>query len=143
MTDQMGGATFIEQAPEPEPEPQIEKNNIGTDKMEFSSSINDVMSAPIDAPPQQTNTDDIFVPTKSSNKSSGYPLNLTKAQFESLVAGVSAMIAVSGPVQDKLGDIVPSFFSDLGKITTTGLLITGLVTAVLFYFIRQFMIGRR
>ena len=109
--------------------------------MEFSSSIQDVMTAPIDAPPMSTGEAPVYMtePKKASSPS-GYPLNLTKAQMESLVAGVAAVIAVSGPVQDKLGDMIPSFFNDLGKLSATGMAVTVLVTAIVFYFLRQIVV---
>lgn len=141
MTDQLGGSTSI--VPEPEETP-IEKN-IVEEKMEFSSSIQDIMAAPIDTPPQDsTPHEDVFVPKKSSRaQSSPYPLNLTKEQFEALIAGVAAAIAISPMIQDKLADILPSFFNEMGKISTTGYGVTILVVAVIFYFGKQFMMGRR
>jgi hypothetical protein len=138
MTDQMGGATEIAAD-----EPPVEKN-IVEEKMEFSSSIQDVMSAPIDTPPQ--NTDDFVIPSakpSQSARASPYPLNMTKAQFEALIAGVSGAIAMSPMVQDKLADILPSFFNEMGKISGTGYAVTVLVIAVIFYFAKQFIMGRR
>lgn len=143
MTDQLAGSTSIV-PPEPEEIP-IEKN-IVEEKMEFSSSIQDVMSAPIDTLPQDTTPhEDVFVPTKKSRTqaSSPYPLNLTKEQFEALIAGVSAALAVSPMIQDKLADMIPSFFNEMGKISATGYAVTTLVVAVIFYFAKQFMMGRR
>lgn len=141
MTDQMGTATIIET------KKNVEKEQ---EDMEFSSSIQDVMSAPIDAPPMSTNEAAAMMvhpalapEKKSSSASSGYPLNLSKAQVESLVAGVAAVIGVSGPVQEKLSDIIPNFFNELGKLSTTGMAVTVLVVAVVFYFLRQFVIGKK
>ena len=134
MTDQMGGAVDI----------KPDEKNVEEEKMEFSSSIQDVMSAPIDMAPQQSNNDDIFVPQKTRQAAaSPYPMNLTKAQFEALIAGVSAALAVSSPVQDKLADIIPSFFNEMGKMSTTGYAVTVLFAAMIFYFSKQFMMGRR
>jgi hypothetical protein len=139
MTDQKGGATEIPIVEEP----PVEKN-IVEEKMEVSSSSQDVMSAPIDAPPQ--NTDDFVIPSakpSQSSRASPYPLNMTKAQFEALIAGVSGAIAMSPMVQDKLADILPSFFNEMGKISGTGYAVTVLVIAVIFYFAKQFIMGRR
>jgi hypothetical protein len=137
MTDQMGGATTI-MVDEP-----VAEKNIVEEKMEFSSSIQDVMSAPIDTPPQ--NTDDFVIPSAkpSPSRASPYPLNMTKAQFEALIAGVSGAIAMSPMIQDKLADILPSFFNEMGKISGTGYAVTVLVIAVIFYFAKQFIMGRR
>ncbi len=132
MTDQMGGATVIEP-----------KKNIEEKQMEFSSSIQDVMTAPIDAPPIQTTDSTYMSETKKSSGASGYPLNLTKSQVESLVAGVAAVIGVSGPIQEKLGDMIPNFFNDLGKLSPTGMAVTVLVVAIIFYFLRQMVVKNR
>ena len=139
MTDQLSGSTSIIE------EEKKEEKNIVEEKMEFSSSIQDVMSAPIDAPPQDTTPhEDVFVPTKKSRaQASPYPLNLTKEQFEALIAGVSAALAISPMIQDKLADMIPSFFNEMGKISATGYAVTVLVVAVIFYFAKQFMMGRR
>ena len=131
MTDQLGGATEIEP-----------KKNVEEKQMEFSSSIQDVMSAPIDAPPALTSTSEPAYETKKSS-GTGYPLNLTKSQVEALIAGVAAVVAVSGPVQDKLSDMIPSFFNDMGKLSPTGMGVTVLVTAIVFYFIRQMVVKNR
>lgn len=127
----MGGATEIEP-----------KKNIEEKQMEFSSSIQDVMTAPIDAPPVMQSNDTVYE-TKKSSGSSGYPLNLSKQQVEALVAGVAAIIGVSGPVQDKLGDMIPSFFNDMGKLSPTGMAVTVLVVAIVFYFLRQMVVKNR
>lgn len=134
MNDQMGGATLIEP-----------KKNIEEQKMEFSSSIQDVMSSPIDMPPAPTTSDAVYMSSepKKSAASSGYPMNLTKEQVESLLAGVAAVIGVSGPVQDKLGDMIPSFFNEMGKLSPTGMAVTVLVVAIVFYFLRQVVVKNR
>lgn len=133
MTDQMGGATLIEP-----------KKNIEEKQMEFSSSIQDVMTAPIDVPPVPTTSEAVYMgEPKKSAPSSGYPLNMTKEQVESLLAGVAAIIGVSGPVQDKLGDMIPSFFNEMGKLSPTGMAVTVLVVAIVFYFLRQVVVKNR
>lgn len=145
MTDQIGTATRIEQKKNIE-EKQEE------DKMEFSSTIQDVMSSPIDAAPMSsTGAEQMMMPqmvaagavSEKKSASSGYPLNLSKAQVEALVAGVAAVAGVSGPIQDKLADMVPNFFNDLGKLSMTGMAVTVLVVAVIFYFLRQVVVNRR
>ncbi len=149
MTDQLGTATLIE------PEKNIETQQ---EDMEFSSSIQDVMSAPIDSPPMNTASEAMMMHPQiaasvaaaaaaggngGSKKNSGYPLNLTKEQVEALVAGVAAVIGVSGPVQEKLSDIIPSFFNEFGKLSTTGMAVTALIVAVIFFFLRQFFVKSR
>ena len=62
------------------------------------------------------------------------PLNLTDEQMEALFVGVCAVIAFSRPVQDKLANFIPQFVGDDGARSTTGLAVTGLVAALVFYF---------
>jgi hypothetical protein len=143
MTDQMGGATFINKVEEEKP---IEKN-IGKEQMEFSSPIQDVMSAPIDSPPLMSSgmggpaSDQYAVSSTDRKKSSSYPLGLNKVQFESLLAGVSAAIIASGPVQEKIIDMLPSFINETtGHISATGLAATVVLVAIVFYMIKQFVV---
>jgi hypothetical protein len=138
MTDQMGGATFIKEEEKPS------EKNIGKEQMEFSSPIQDVMSAPIDAPPAMTSgNSEQYVSSQASperKKNGGYPLGLNKVQFESLLAGVSAAIVASGPVQEKIIDMIPSFLNDTtGRISGSGLGVTVLLVAVIFYLLKQFV----
>ena len=71
-------------------------------------------------------------------KKSEYPFNLTHEQFMSLLAGVAAMIAFSKPIQEKLSTSVPKFLSEAGTRSTTGLVVSGLVTALIFYLAHRF-----
>ncbi len=143
MADQMGSATVITK---PTIEEITPEKNIDEQQMEFSSSIQDVMSAPIDMPPMMTTAaETIMAPQVASEKksaSSGYPLNLTKAQVEALVAGVAAVIGVSGPVQEKLSELIPSFFNEVGRLSNTGMAVTVLVVAIAFYFLRKIVIKK-
>jgi hypothetical protein len=70
---------------------------------------------------------------------SGNPMNLTDEQMRALVAGVCAIIAFSGPVQDKLSTTIPQFLTEGGARSTTGLVATGLIAALVFYFIQRFL----
>lgn len=71
---------------------------------------------------------------EKSNRSN--PLNLTDEQYTALIAGASASLAFSRFVQDKLVDMIPTMVKD-NDLTTTGLLIMALVTALIFYFIKK------
>jgi hypothetical protein len=64
------------------------------------------------------------------------PLNLTDEQYTALIAGASASLAFSRFVQDKLVDMIPTMVKD-NYLTTTGLLIMALVTALIFYFLKK------
>jgi hypothetical protein len=75
---------------------------------------------------------------KPQDTSSKNPFNLTDEQMRSLVAGVAAVIAFSTPVQNKLSTTIPNFLSEAGSRTTTGLIATGLIAALVFYFAQRF-----
>ena len=62
------------------------------------------------------------------------PFNLTDEQIQALVVAVCAAIAFSEPVQAKLGSTIPQFLAESGNRSMIGLLISGLVAAILFYF---------
>jgi hypothetical protein len=55
------------------------------------------------------------------------------------VAGLAAVLAFSKPVQDKLADMVPKFLSEAGDMTPTGMAVSALLAAVLFYFALKFL----
>jgi K+-transporting ATPase A subunit len=74
-----------------------------------------------------------------STKKTSNPLGLTDEQFQAAVAGVAAVIAFSKPVQEKLADVIPKFLSEAGDLTTTGMLVTALIAAVLFFFATKFL----
>ena len=78
-------------------------------------------------------------PPKTQEKSSKNPFNLSDEQMRALVAGVAAVIAFSTPVQGKLSTTIPNFLSEAGSRTTTGLIATGLIAALVFYFAQRFL----
>jgi hypothetical protein len=65
--------------------------------------------------------------------------NLTDEQVQALLAGLCAVIAFSGPVQERMAGVVPQFVTQSGDRTTAGLVATGLVAAILFYFGKRFV----
>ena len=68
------------------------------------------------------------------------PLNLTDDQMIALVAGVAAALAVSKPVQDKLVTSIPKFLNEQGSRSMVGLASTGLVAAVAFYIVKDYIV---
>lgn len=68
---------------------------------------------------------------------SANPLNLTDDQFQAVLVAASAALAFSNPIQEKLGTTVPNFLVD-GERGTSGLVISGVVAALVFYFIKKF-----
>jgi|688.fasta_scaffold59937_1 hypothetical protein len=129
--------------------PQPEKNLDESQMAEFSSSIEEVMPGPgqmmqdevqgspyEQAPPQKQSK------SKGSAGSSKNPFGLTDEQWYAALAGVAAVIAYSKPVQGKLSTMVPKFLGENGEISMTGMAVTALIAAVIFYFARQFLSDR-
>ena len=63
-------------------------------------------------------------------------------QFTAAIAGLAAVIAFSKPVQGKLGSMVPKFTGDSGDLSLTGMVVSALVAAIVFYFAKQFLADR-
>jgi hypothetical protein len=59
--------------------------------------------------------------------------------MHALIAGVAAVIAFSKPIQSRLADFVPKFLGESGDLSVTGMAVTALVVAVLFYFANRLM----
>jgi hypothetical protein len=127
-------------------EQQPEKNLDESQMAEFSSSIEEVMPGPgqmmqdevqgspyEQAPPQKQ------AKSKGSSGSSKNPFGLTDEQWYAALAGVAAVIAYSKPVQGKLSTMVPKFLGENGEMSMTGMAVTALIAAIIFYFARQFL----
>ena len=136
---------LIREAP-PSPEKNLDESQMA----EFSSSIEEVMPGPgqmmqdevqgspyEQAPPQKQKSG-----SKGSAGSSKNPFGLTDEQWYAALAGVAAVIAYSKPVQGKLSTMVPKFLGENGEISMTGMAVTALIAAVIFYFARQFLSER-
>lgn len=129
---------------------QPEKNLDESQMAEFSSSIEEVMPGPgqmmqdevqgspyEQAPPQKHSK-----ASKGSSGSGKNPFGLTDEQWYAALAGVAAVIAYSKPVQGKLSTMVPKFLGDNGEMSMTGMAVTALIAAIVFYFARQFLSDR-
>jgi hypothetical protein len=125
------------------------EKKVDDDQMaDFSTPIEELtgpspMSQP-DAPPMMMNMlPSGPAPVRTKKKAaSANPFGLTDAQFYAALAGVAAVIAHSDPVQGRLSTMIPRFLSESGKQTTTGMVATALVAAVLFYFARKFIMEK-
>ena len=137
---------LIREAP-PSPEKNLDESQMA----EFSSSIEEVMPGPgqmmqdevqgspyEQAPPQKQRAGS----SKGSSGSSKNPFGLTDEQWYAALAGVAAVIAYSKPVQGKLSTMVPKFLGENGEMSLTGMAVTALIAAVIFYFARQFLSER-
>lgn len=67
------------------------------------------------------------------------PLNLTDEQLQALVVAVCTAAAISKPVQEKLAGTIPKFLNAQGNRSLVGLASTGLVAAILFYFVKKYI----
>jgi len=123
------------------PEKNIDKQQITMD----STPISDVMG-PADAmmDQQQYAQPQMMAPaaavvSKPTAAGAGHnknPFNITDEQYQALIAGVCAILAFSNPVQEKLLSAVPQFMVDGGR-STSGLIATGLIAALIFYFAQR------
>lgn len=136
------------QAPKNPQEKNIVKQHIAMD----STPISDIMDGPEMQDPRMVMQQDPRMinnmmpttpmvqaasPDKKSTTSN--PFNLTDKQMEAIVAGVCAIIAFSKPVQEKLSTTIPQFLSESGSTSNIGLLVTGLIAALIFYFMQKFV----
>ena len=132
--------------------PNVQENKVDESQMaDFSTPIEEVMAGPgqllqdeMMGPPQMQTGNKRVAKSDSphysgSGKKSKNPFGLTDEQFLAALAGVVAVIAYSKPVQNKLVNMVPKFLTPEGDMSVTGMVVTALVSAVLFYFARQFI----
>jgi hypothetical protein len=132
---------------QPEPEKKIDESQMA----DFSTPIEDVMAGSGQmlqnevmgsayAHPQRS----VSAPRKQSGdteatKGGKNPLGLTDEQFQAAIAGVAAVIAFAKPVQSRLRTMVPKFVDESGETSLTGLAVTALIAAIIFYFARKFL----
>lgn len=122
--------------------------------MDFSTPISDVMSADafdgggVDSAAYSSPTTHrvtgvspgmIGAPEKSERSGGKNPLGLTDEQFQAVITGLSAVIAFSKPVQEKLADMIPKFLNEAGNMSSTGMAVSAVLAAVVFYFALQLL----
>src|SRR6056300_237682 len=130
-----------------------EKNMSQSKEMPMDSTpINDIMMEPpmmMDEPKMQgmqmaaPNPQGAYAAPQAQQQAkpeSKNPLNLTDDQMIALVAGAAAALAVSKPVQDKLVTSIPKFLNEQGSRSMVGLASTGLVAAIVFYFVKDYVV---
>ena len=122
----------------------FQKKNVDQSQMaDFGTSIeelsgpgqmmqNEVMGNPQQAPSQAQDDS----PKKA--KKGTAPFGLTDDQFTALLAGVAAIVAFSKPVQGKLIIMVPKFIGENGDVSLMGIALTGLISAIIFYFAKNY-----
>ena len=128
-----------------EPEKNVDQSQMA----DFSSPIEEVMQGPggmiqdeVMGPPMPTQGNKKTSRKSESKGQSKNPFGLTDEQFTAAIAGLAAVIAFSKPVQGKLGSMVPKFTGDSGDLSLTGMVVSALVTAIVFYFAKQFLADR-
>ena len=138
-----GVPTGLLRAPLNEPEKNVDEFQMA----DFATPIEDVMpgpgqmiqdemmGSPYQAPAKKNEDGD--EPKKRSSKN---PFGLQDEQYQALLAGVAAVVAFSKPVQNKLGDMVPKFLDGSGEVSLTGLAVTALVAAIVFYLAKKYLV---
>jgi hypothetical protein len=133
---------------------QAEKNVSQNKQTMDSTPINDIMMDPpmmMDEPRMQGMMPQMTAPQpqgaymapqvqQQAAPASKNPLNLTDDQMIALVAGAAAALAVSKPVQDKLATSIPRFINETGGRSMIGLASTGLVAALAFYVVKDYIV---
>lgn len=139
MSTPIGDALVQESAPEK----KIDESQMA----DFSTPIEEVMAGPGQmmqdemmgpAMPTQGNKK-VARGSSESKKSSKNPFGMTDEQFMAAIAGLAAVIAFSKPVQGKLTEMVPKFVGESGDLSLTGMAVSALVAAIVFYFAKQFL----
>ena len=129
------------------------EKNVGQSKETLDSTpINDIMMEPpmmTDEPrmqgvmPQMTAPQPqgaYPVPQAPSEPEKKNPLNLTDDQLTALVVAACTAAAVSKPVQDRLATSIPKFLNEQGGRSMVGLATTGVVAAVVFYIVKDYIV---
>jgi hypothetical protein len=153
LSDSGDGMVPIGQSEPPPVQNKQPEKNVNREHIKMDSTpLSDIMTSqevmeqqPMMAPPQSTMmaqqpmmmAPQQQVPAQPQQQAplpSKNPFNLTDEQLQALVVAVCAAIAFSEPVQAKLGSTIPQFLAESGNRSMVGLLISGLVAAILFYF---------
>ena len=130
---------------------EAEKNIRPNKETMDSTPINDIMMEPpmmTDEPkmqgmmPQMTapQPQGSYAPQQEEKPESKNPLNLTDDQMTALFVAVCTAVAISKPVQDKLVTSIPKFLNEQGGRSMVGLASTGLVSGIIFFFVKDYII---
>jgi hypothetical protein len=128
---------------------QPEKNVDESQMADFSTPIEEVMQNEIMGPPMMMGPSAavqrrpaVEEPQERKKSASGNPFGLADEQFQAALAGVASIVAFSKPVQSRLRTMVPKFVGESGDVSLTGLAVTALVAALVFYIIKKYVIER-
>ena len=127
----------------PEPEKDVEESQMA----DFSTPLEELMPGPnqmiqneMMGPPQQAPM--VERASKSKKAATANPFGLTDDQFQAAIAGVAAVIAFSKPVQSRLRTMVPKFVGESGDVSMTGLAVTALIAALLYYLAKKYVVDK-
>jgi len=125
---------------------QPEKNVDESQMADFSTPIEEVMQNEIMgsqmAPSAAVQRRHEEPQERKKAAATGNPFGLTDDQFQAALAGAASVVAFSGPVQSRLRTMVPKFVGESGEVSLTGLAVTALVAAIVFYIIKKYVIER-
>ena len=128
-----------------QPEKKIDESQMA----DFSTPIEEVMQNEIMGSPTMMGPSAAVqrrpAPEEAQERkksASGNPFGLTDEQFQAALAGAAAVVAFSKPVQSRLRTMVPKFVGETGDVSLTGLAVTALVAAIVFYIIKKYLIER-
>ena len=150
LSDDGGGMVPLQDNPSTSFTP--EKNVSQHKETMDSTPINDIMMEPpmmTDEPrmqgmmPQMTAPQPqgaYPVPQAPAEPEKKNPLNLTDDQLTALVVAACTAAAVSKPVQDRLATSIPKFLNEQGGRSMVGLATTGVVAAVAFYIVKDYIV---
>ena len=160
ITDDSGMVPLSQPGPPPPAENKQEEKNISINKetMDSATPIDEVMGV-YDVPvaqdprmaPQMSVSQAQQLPVAPTQQPAGAatpqqtsknPLNLTDEQMEALIVGVVAVVAFSKPVQEKLAQMIPQFMNESGSRSTVGMVLSGLVAALVYFFTQRFVLKR-
>ena len=126
-----------------------EKDVVESQMADFATPIEEVMPGPGQMM-QDEMMGSAYVPQKASSHHGGgetqaksrskNPFGLQDEQYQALLAGVAAVVAFSKPVQGKLGEMVPKFHGPSGEVSLTGLAVTALIAAIVFYLAKKYLV---
>ena len=127
------------------------ENNIQGNKETMDSTpINDIMMEPpmmTDEPRMQGMMPQMTAPqpqgsypSPEAKPESKNPFNLTDDQLTALFVAACTAIAISKPVQDKLATSIPKFLNEQGGRSVVGLASTGVVAAIAFYIVKDYVV---
>jgi len=128
---------------------RLEKKVDESQMADFSTPIEELMqndiqgSGPyIPQQPQAPSVSRTHAPPSSKKEAAGNPFGLTDEQFQAALAGIASVVAFSKPVQSRLRTMVPKFVAESGDVSLTGLAVTAIVAALVFYVIKKYVVDK-